>query len=69
MQVTVTPATKLLTITTHFHTKQLVSANLGDKIKPDQIKVMFDGFAFKPRQTVADMDVEDGDQVELSWPS
>ncbi|SPC65575.1 uncharacterized protein UHOD_00750 [Ustilago sp. UG-2017b] len=69
MQVTVTPTTKLLTITTHFHTKQLVPANLGDKIKPDQIKVMFDGFAFKPTQTVADMDVEEGDQVELSWPS
>lgn len=65
MQVTVTPTTKLLTIITHFHAKQ----NLADKVKPDKIKVMFDGFAFKPTQTVADMDVEDGDQVELSWPS
>ncbi len=40
----------------------------GVKVKVKDIKVSFDGEFFKPTQTVGEMeDVEDGDQVELSW--
>ncbi|SPO21075.1 uncharacterized protein UTRI_00552 [Ustilago trichophora] len=62
LSVTVTPTTKLLTIINHFHKQKL-----NDAVKPESIRLTFDGFGYKPEQTVADMDVEDGDQVELSW--
>ncbi|CDS02054.1 hypothetical protein [Sporisorium scitamineum] len=61
--VTVTPTTLLSRIIQHFHEKKLDSS-----VKVESVRVMFDGFAYKPDQTVGDMDVEDGDQIELSWP-
>lgn len=62
-EVTVTPQTLLSKIVAHFHEKMLS----GKGVKVGSIKVMFDGFGFKGGQRVEEMDVEDGDQVELSW--
>ncbi|TKY90713.1 hypothetical protein EX895_000711 [Sporisorium graminicola] len=63
ISVTVTPTTLLCRIIQHFHDKKLDSS-----VKVESMRIMFDGFAYKPDQTVGDMDVEDGDQIELSWP-
>ncbi|KAJ9476697.1 Epsin-1 [Pseudozyma hubeiensis] len=63
MPVTVTPTTLLSRIISHFHTTKLSTSN----VPPTAVKITFDGFAYKPTQTVQDMDVEDGDQVELTW--
>ncbi|GAC93312.1 epsin-1 [Pseudozyma hubeiensis SY62] len=63
MPVTVTPTTLLSRIISHFHSTKLSTSN----VPPTAVKITFDGFAYKPTQTVQDMDVEDGDQVELTW--
>lgn len=64
MAVTVTPTTLLSRIIEHFHHTKLTN---HASVHPHAIKISFDGFAYTPNQTVQDMDVEDGDQIELSW--
>ena len=64
MPVTVTPTTKLQTIIAHWHAQKL--SDFGG-VKVANVRVSFDGFGYTPNQTVQDMDVEDGDQIELSW--
>lgn len=60
--VTVTPTTRLATILAHFltHHPQLT-------VRVDQMRATFDGYAYTAAQTIADMDVEDADQVEITW--
>lgn len=66
LPVTVTPSTRLETIMAHFHAQRV--AQLAN-VPVDKMRIMFDGFAYTPAQAVRDMDVEDGDQLELVWPS
>lgn len=67
LNVTVVQTTQLSKIIEHFHSKKLAENSATAGVKVANIKIMFDGYAYKANQTVGDMDVEDGDQVEITW--